>query len=155
MRYISAIRPGSRPTKGHRDGSRLHGDVKAWLLCHGPPVTKTGWAYLLQCNKMGDGMLEGVEPRPEPVDDWHSGGWRGIASAWALVLLLVILFAGTQALASRRIASASPAQLAGAVIPRHDPASAVVGVPCAAPLEECGRVAPALIPDIPYPYPVW
>ena len=30
-------------------------------------------------------MLEGVEPKPEPMGDRHSAGWRGIASAWALV----------------------------------------------------------------------
>jgi len=103
-------------------------------------------------------MLEGVEPKPEPMGDRHSAGWRGIASAWALVLLLIILFAGTQALASRRNTAASPATLAGAVIPRHDVASAGVGVPCAAPLEACGRVATAGIPEMSYPsypYPPW
>jgi len=100
-------------------------------------------------------MLEGVEPKPEPAGDRHSPGWRGIAAAWVLVLLLAILFAGTQALASRRITAASKATLAGAVIPRHDPASAGVGVPCPAPLDECGRLATALVPDIPYPYPLW
>ena len=100
-------------------------------------------------------MFEGFEPKPEPVCDRQSGGWHGVASAWALVLLLVIVFAGTQALASRRAVAPSRAQLAGAVIPRHDPASAGVGVPCAAPLEECGKLAPALVPDIPYAYPIW
>ena len=100
-------------------------------------------------------MLEGVEPKLEPVGDRLSAGWRGVASAWALVLLLIILFAGTQALASRRITAASQATLAGAVIPRHDPASAVVGVPCATPLDECGKFAAALIPEMSNPYPLW
>ena len=100
-------------------------------------------------------MLEGVEPKPEPVGDRLSSGWRGVASAWALVLLLAILSAGTQALASRRITAASQATLAGAVIPRHDAASAGVGIPCAAPLDECGKFATALVPDMPYPYPLW
>jgi hypothetical protein len=99
-------------------------------------------------------MLEGVEPKPEPVGDRLSAGWRGVASAWALVLLLVILFAGTQALASRRNMAASQT-LAGAVIPRHDAASAGVGVPCATPLDECGKSATALVPGMPYPYPLW
>ena len=90
-------------------------------------------------------MLEAVEREPAPVGDRHSAGWRGVASAWAFVLLLIILFAGTQALASRQNMAASQATLAGAVIPRHDPASAVVGVPCAAPLEECGRHVTALM----------
>jgi hypothetical protein len=100
-------------------------------------------------------MPEGVEPKPEPMGDRHSAGWRGIASAWALVLLLIILFAGTQALASRRNTAASQATLAGAVIPRHDPASAAVGVPCAARLDECGKVAPALMPEMSYSYQFW
>jgi hypothetical protein len=100
-------------------------------------------------------MLEGIEPKLEPVSDRNLPGWRGVVSAWALLLLLVMLFAGTQALASRHNSSPSRATLAGATIPRHDPASVGVGVPCAAPLDQCGRVAPALIPDMPYPYPIW
>ena len=100
-------------------------------------------------------MLEGVEPKHEPVYDRHSAGWRGVVSAWALVLLLVVLLAGTQALASRRSTAPSQATLAGAVIPRHDPASARVGVPCAAPLDACGKFAAALIPEMSNPYPLW
>jgi len=100
-------------------------------------------------------MLEGVESKLEPVGDRQSAGWRGVASAWALLLLLVILFAGTQALASRHTAAPSQAKHAGAVIPRHDPASAGVGVPCAAPLDECGKFATALMPVMSYPYPLW
>ena len=100
-------------------------------------------------------MLEGVEPKLEPVYDRHAAGWRGVVSAWALVLLLVVLLAGTQALASRRNTAPSQATLAGAVIPRHDPASVGVGVPCAAPLDECGKFAAALIPEMSNPYPLW
>jgi hypothetical protein len=100
-------------------------------------------------------MLEAFEPKPEPGYERHSGGWRGVVSAWAFVLLLVMLFAGVQALACPHAAVSSGAKLAGAVIPRHDPASAGVGVPCAAPLEACGKVATALVPDLPYPYPLW
>ena len=100
-------------------------------------------------------MLEGVEPKLERVYGLQLPGWRSVVSAWALVLLLVVLFAGTQALASRRDTTPNQAKLAGAVIPRHDSASVGVGVPCAAPLEECGKLATALVPDTPYPYPVW
>ena len=101
-------------------------------------------------------MLEGVEHKLEPACDRQSAGWRGVVSAWALVLLLLgVLFAGTQALACHHAAARGPAKLTGAVIPRHDPASAGVGVPCAAPLEACGKVATALVPDLPYPYPLW
>ena len=100
-------------------------------------------------------MLEGTEPELEPVSERVLPGWRSVVSAWVFVLLLVILFAGTQALASRHHTLRSPATLAGATIPRHDPASVGVGVPCAAPLEQCGRVAAALIPEMPYPYTIW
>jgi hypothetical protein len=100
-------------------------------------------------------MLEGVEPELEPVCNRHSGGWRGVVSAWALVILLFMLFAGTQAVASHHAKAPGQAKLAGAVIPRHDPASAGVGVPCAAPLEECGKFATALVPAPPYTYPLW
>jgi hypothetical protein len=100
-------------------------------------------------------MSEGIGPKPELERDRNSGGWRVVASAWALVLLLVVLFTGAQALASHRAAAPGQAKLAGAVIPRHDPASAVVGVPCAAPLEECGRSAAALVTGLHYAYPLW
>jgi hypothetical protein len=53
-------------------------------------------------------------------------GWRGIASAWAIVLLILALFAGFDVLASLRPA---PAHAVGIMIPRHDPAcDAAVGV---------------------------
>jgi hypothetical protein len=100
-------------------------------------------------------MLEGVEPKPEPLFVRYPGGWRGVASAWALALLLVVVFAGVQALACQRTVLPPSPRLAGAVIPRHDPASAGVGIPCAAPLEQCGRFATSLVPDTPYPYPIW
>jgi hypothetical protein len=103
----------------------------------------------------GDGMLESFQPKPEQEGDRQSGGWRAVLSAWAFVLLLVILFAGTQALASHRAVAPRHAKLAGAVIPRHDAASAGVGVPCAARLDECGKVATALVQGLPYAYPGW
>jgi hypothetical protein len=100
-------------------------------------------------------MFEGVEPEPEAVCDPQSGGWRGVVSAWALVILLVMLLAGTQAVAAHHVAGGAHPKLAGVVIPRHDPASAGVGVPCAAPLGQCGKSATALVPGLPYPYPLW
>ena len=100
-------------------------------------------------------MVETVEPKSEAVCDPRSGGWRGVVSAWALVILLVMLLAGTQAVAAHHAAAPGHAKLAGTVIPRHDPASAGVGVPCAAPLEQCGKFATALVPGQPYPYPLW
>jgi len=100
-------------------------------------------------------MLEGVEPKFAPEYDRRSEGWRAILSAWAFVLLLLITFAGIQALVSRCEAAPDHVRLAGAMIPRHDPASAGVGVPCAAPLDECGKFAAASLPDIPSVYPLW
>ena len=99
-------------------------------------------------------MLD-VEPTPEAVGDPQSGGWRGVVAAWAFVVLLVVLLAGTQAVASHRAVAPSHAKLTGAVIPRHDPASAGVGVPCAAPLDECGKFATALMPEMSYSYQLW
>jgi hypothetical protein len=99
--------------------------------------------------------MRNVEPTPEAVGDPQSGGWRGVVAAWAFVVLLVVLLAGTQAVASHRAVTPSHTKLTGAVIPRHDPASAGVGVPCAGPLGECGRFATALVPGLPYPYPLW
>jgi hypothetical protein len=100
-------------------------------------------------------MLEGIGRKPEPHCDRHSGGWRVVASAWALVFLLFVLFAGAEAWASHHAAAPRHTELAGVVIPRHDPASAVVGIPCAAPLEECGKSATALVPGLHYAYPLW
>jgi hypothetical protein len=100
-------------------------------------------------------MLQGTNPILEPEYNRHSSGWRVVVSAWVVVLLLAMLFAGAQALACHRAPAQSQAKLVGAVIPRHDPASAVVGIPCAAPLEECGRSAAALVPGLSYPYWVW
>ena len=101
-------------------------------------------------------MLEGVEPKPEAeCNDRRAAGWRVVVSAWLLVALFVILCAGAQALASHHAAAPRHVEFAGAVIPRHDPASAGVGVPCASRLEECGKSAEALTPEIPCGTPLW
>jgi hypothetical protein len=49
----------------------------------------------------------------------YLGGWRVIASAWAMVI--VMMFAGVEALASRHVTPPEHQTLVGAVIPRHDP----------------------------------
>lgn len=100
-------------------------------------------------------MLEDLAAKPEPPWERLFVSWRVIASAWLFVVLLMALFAGTRALASHHSAAPRHAQLAGVVIPKHDPASAEVGVPCAAPLAECGKSAAALEPAIPYGSPLW
>jgi len=48
-------------------------------------------------------------------------GWRIIASAWLVASVFVILFFGMEALASRHNAAPRGQNLAGVVIPRHDP----------------------------------
>ena len=101
-------------------------------------------------------MLESVDPKPESeCNDRLAAGWRVIVSAWVIVAVFVILCAGAQALASHHAAAPHHTKLVGAVIPRHDTASAGVGVPCAALLEECGKSAAALTQGIPYGYPLW
>jgi hypothetical protein len=121
-----------------------------------PSVAKTDSPHLLHRNKWGESMLESLESRREPErDDRRAEGWRVVVSAWVFVVLLVVVFAATQALASHRAVAPRHAKLAGAVIPRHDPASAGVGVPCAAPLDKCGKAVTALVPGTPYPFPIW
>jgi hypothetical protein len=48
----------------------------------------------------------------------YRGGWRVVAAAWAVVIVVVLGFGGVEALASRHATSAQ--QLVGAIIPRHD-----------------------------------
>jgi hypothetical protein len=51
----------------------------------------------------------------------YLGGWRVIASAWAMAIVIVMMFAGVEALASRHVTPLEHQSLVGAVIPRHDP----------------------------------
>lgn len=70
-------------------------------------------------------MVDQVRREPQPIYKVGlSASWRALIAAWVLVVLLVILSAGAEALASRRHAVPQRADVAGAVIPRHDPACA-------------------------------
>jgi hypothetical protein len=72
-------------------------------------------------------MVDQVRHEPEPISKVGlSASWRAIIAAWVLVVLLVILSAGAEALASRHHAAPQRADVAGAVIPRHDPACASI-----------------------------
>ncbi len=86
---------------------------------------------MLHCNNCGNQMVELVDRRHERDRiDRRFGSARSIVSAWAVAaVLLVLLFAGAAALASWRGHSPHPASLAGAVVPRHDPACARPGLP--------------------------
>jgi hypothetical protein len=67
-------------------------------------------------------------PRSVPEGRERSAaGWRSIASAWALVGLIVLGFAALDAAAVLGPAGRSADPLTGAIIPQHDPV-------CAAPL---------------------
>jgi hypothetical protein len=81
---------------------------------------------LLRCNiaanNMGQVMFDGIDARlEEGVVDRRVGGWDIVASAWALVLMLMVLLAGIGVLACLRSASQPDRPFAGAVIPQHDP----------------------------------
>src|SRR5215472_4482998 len=135
---------------------RLHDDVNCMAAMPRAAYLDTrlgpsAWGTTSRC----DGMLEDLAAKPEPPSEQFPVNWRVVASAWLVVVLLVALFAGTQALASHRAAAPRHVQLSGVVIPRHDPASAEVGVPCASPLAQCGKSAAALEPVIPYGSPLW
>ena len=69
-------------------------------------------------------MFDGIDARPaEESIDRRVGGWRIVASAWALVLALLVVLAGTGALECLRNTSQPDRPPAGAVIPQHDPCS--------------------------------
>jgi hypothetical protein len=61
------------------------------------------------------------EPREPGLAERYLGGWRVIASAWAIAMAFVVMFAGMDALASRHVAPPQHGDLAGVMIPRHDP----------------------------------
>lgn len=83
-------------------------------------------------------MIDDLERgRSLESDDRQVGGWRSVFSAWALVLLCVLLFAGADALACRRGGSHTQAHLAGAVIPRHDTSCGGPGIPSAPGVDGC------------------
>lgn len=68
------------------------------------------------------------EPTEFGFAERHSGGWRVIASAWAIAMALFVFFAGVEAMASRHVTPVQHQTLAGVVIPRHDPSCGDVTV---------------------------
>lgn len=94
---------------------------------------------------MGAGMPEYFEQEREPrFTERYLGGWRVIASAWAMAIVFVLLFAGVQALASRHATSPRQQGLVGAVIPRHDPSCAGPGDVTASATPNCQTSGDAL-----------
>ena len=101
---------------------------------------------MLHRNNRGNHMVEMVDRRNEPEKSARRfGSCRAVVSAWAVVaLLLVLLFAGAEALASWRAHSPHRASLAGAVLPRHDPACARPGLPAGPTASGCPAYGTAL-----------
>jgi hypothetical protein len=99
---------------------------------------------------MGDVMVDEARRELEPGSkDRLSAGWRAVIAAWVLVALLVVVSAGAEALAARHVAAPRHAVLAGAVIPRHDPACAEI------PTDACPGFALTLAEMERNGYPLW
>jgi hypothetical protein len=87
-------------------------------------------------------MIDRIERMAEyEVHDRNGEGWSGVVSAWALVVLFLVLLAGVSALALTRGGAPPARHLAGAVIPRHDPCEAP-GVPSAPGVDGCKSIRP-------------
>jgi hypothetical protein len=100
---------------------------------------------MLQREKSGAAiMVEYVEEiREANFAERYLGGWRVIASAWAIALAIVVLFAGVEAMASRHGTPVQAAALAGVVIPRHDPSCGGPGDLTAASTPNCAAATDA------------
>jgi hypothetical protein len=94
---------------------------------------------------MGASMPEYFEQEREAgLAERYLGGWRVIASAWAVAIVFVLLFAGVQALASRHATIPQEQTLVGAMIPRHDPSCAGPGDVTASATPNCQTTADAV-----------
>jgi hypothetical protein len=82
--------------------------------------------------------------REDQCRDRDFGVWRVVVSAWTIAILLVMLFAAVEALASRHSTSPDQADLAGAVIPRHDSACAWPAMPDGSVDDQC-RAAQSIL----------
>jgi hypothetical protein len=65
--------------------------------------------------RTGSLMLHYLEANDRCVEEW-----RAIVSAWVVAIVLVVLFASAEAVASRPEPSPPVSMLVGAEIPRHD-----------------------------------
>jgi hypothetical protein len=98
------------------------------------------YLIVVRRNIMRQTMIDAIErERAQPADDRQIGGWRVIASAWALVLLFFLLLAGVSAVACTRADSHPQRHLASAVIPQHDPCVGP-GVPSAPGVDGCKTI---------------
>jgi hypothetical protein len=94
---------------------------------------------------IGAGMPEYIEDQRESsLATRYLGGWRVIVSAWVIAIVVVLLFAGVQALASRHTPSPRQEAMVGVVIPRHDPSCAGSGDVTASATPNCQNIGDAL-----------
>lgn len=122
---------------------------------YGSPITPI--CYVQQ---MGLGMSESVKQAGEEERrDQNFGEWRGIFSAWAIAVFVVMLFIGVQAVAALHGVSPHEASFAGAArVPRHDPACAGPVVPNASADSQCRLPGASFARGNaagPYDYPLW
>ena len=79
-------------------------------------------------------MIDGIER-----DERQVSGWTGVASAWALVLVFLLLLAGAGAVACPRASVHPPRHLARVVIPQHDPCIGP-GIASASGIDGCENI---------------
>ncbi len=95
------------------------------------------------------------QAREEERRDQNFGDWRGIFSAWAIAVFVVMLFIGVQAVAALSV-SPPQASFAGvARVPRHNPACAGPVVPNASADSQCGLAAAFDRGGAGSAYPLW
>lgn len=98
------------------------------------------YLVVVRRNIMRQTMIDAIEREgADESDDRQIGGWRVVASAWALVLLFLLLLAGVSAVACPRADSHAQRRLASAVIPQHDPCVGP-GVPSAQGVDGCKTI---------------
>jgi hypothetical protein len=93
---------------------------------------------LLRRNMMRSIMLEAIGRDPAPESDGRQVyGWRAVAAAWMVLLLLALgLLAGVSAAACPRPELQPQRHLNGAGIPQHDPCVGP-GLPSAQDVDGC------------------
>jgi hypothetical protein len=100
---------------------------------------------LVQCNIVRQIMIDVIElESAQPADDRQIGGWRVVAAAWAVLLVLLLLLAGVSAVACPRAETHPHRHLAAAVIPQHDPCVGP-GLPSAQDVDGCKTIPVAKI----------
>jgi hypothetical protein len=80
-------------------------------------------------------MIDAIERAHDSVDR-QVGGWRGVVSAWGLLLLFLLLLAGVSAVACPRSEPQPHRHLAAVTIPQHDPCVGP-GLPSAPDVDGC------------------